>query len=134
MSIDDRYRGQGFDDGFNGTSYDDFDSTVLASDFELIDNPIDKDTYAISIKQGKWAGVSVMYGQVRVAEDTASEQGILKFTYQLIDPADFNNTALESDNNFIKKLGDILSFILYENLKTGTAEIGHINPDSDTHS
>lgn len=120
--------------GLPGIGDDDLDSVVLSSDFELIDNPVDQTTYAIRIKHGEWSGVEVMYGQVSIAEDTDTQQGILKFTFQIIDPAEHNNSILEQNPAFTNKLGDILSFILYENLKTGAAEIGHIDTDTDTHS
>ncbi len=109
-------------------------NNILTSDFELADNPIQGDSYAVNLKTGKYKGVSYMYGQVDIKEQLEADVATLKFNYQLIDCGNFDNKTLEEDEGFMTHIGDILTFILTENLTIGTGKIGRINSNSDTYS
>jgi hypothetical protein len=100
--------------------------------YDLIDNTVDKDTYAIRLNAGAYAGITYMYGSVNVYEKNG--QGHMSFTHQILNPGKFNNKKLESDTNFTNAIGDILFEIMDTQLETGIAKIGHINTNPDAHS
>jgi len=109
------------------------DSVELSfSGYDLIDNSAEKDTYAVRLNTGPYAGITYMYGSVNVYEKEGA--GHMSFTHQILDPGNFNNTKLDSDADFTNVIGDILFEIIDTQLETGIAKIGHINTNPNAHS
>jgi hypothetical protein len=109
-------------------------NNILTTDFELADNPINEESYAVNLKTGKYKNISYMYGKVDIKENMDEGVATLKFNYQLIDCGSFDKLSLEKDEQFMTYIGDILAFILTENLTIGTGKIGHINTTTDAHT
>jgi hypothetical protein len=107
---------------FNGTTHS----------YTLLDDANDASAYNVKLTSGPYAGVTYKYGEVSVREE--NDQGFLSWTYQLIDPASFNDKELRESKAFSNTLGDTLYSIMDSQLGTGLAKIGTINADTDTHT
>jgi len=83
----------------------------LDADYEFF--YIDESDYtAIRLLNNEYAGVTYYYGTVSLQEiqDTLS----VKFEYRIIDSGKYTEESLNSDSNFVKIIGDILTEILIE--------------------
>ena len=107
-------------------------SEYTFSTYNLLDDPNDASSYIVKLTKGQFAGVSFKYGEVSVREE--NDQGFLSWTFQLIDPASFNDKELRESDAFTNTLGDTLYSIMDSQLGTGSAKIGTINTNTNTHT
>ena len=70
----------------------------------------------------------VIYGTVKILEDQQLDMATLQFTYNIVDPGDYDHDDLRKDEDFNNYLGDLLKHIINE----GT--IGKSTTDSRTES
>lgn len=89
----------------------------------------DSDFYAIKFtEESPYTNVMVIYGTVKILEDQQLDMATLKFTYNIVDPGDFDHDDLREDKDFNNYLGDLLQHIIRE----GT--IGNSESTTDTHT
>ena len=91
----------------------------------------DSDFYAIKFTEDSpYTGVMVIYGTVKILEDTTLDVATLKFTYNIVDPGDYDHDDLRKDEDFNNYLGDLLTHIIEE----GTIGNSESTTDSRTES
>ena len=78
-------------------------------DYKFIDFT-NSDITGIMVLKGDYAGVVYHYGKVRVKEQ--GEFATLEFGFTLVNPGKHDIDLLQSDDNFVTIMGDILSEIL----------------------
>ncbi len=89
----------------------------------------DSDFYALKFtKESPYENVMVIYGTVKILEDQQLDMATLQFTYNIVDPGDYDHDDLREDKDFNNYLGDLLKHIINE----GT--IGKSTTDSRTES
>jgi hypothetical protein len=81
------------------------------------------DMWAIKLK-GKFDGVIYHYGHVQATIDDDEVHATLSFKYQIIDPADFNQTELESSEDFNNYIGAVLQHTITDAFETGKYSVG----------
>lgn len=70
----------------------------------------DSDLTGIRIIQGPYAGVLYYYTGASVAEEGLG--AVFKFGYQVVDSGNHTRKDLDSDENFVTMMGDILTTII----------------------
>ena len=72
--------------------------------------------YGVRFLTGPYSGVIVVYGTIKITEDTGLGEAKLNFTYQTVDPGNHDKEQLEADEGFLNHLGDVLEFIIQDSL------------------
>lgn len=89
----------------------------------------DSDFYALKFtEESPYTNVMIIYGTVKILEDQQLDVATLKFTYNIVDPGDYDHDDLRKDEDFNNYLGDLLTHIIEE----GT--IGNSESTTDTHT
>ena len=102
-------------------------------DFIYIENE-KVDFYGIKLTTGTWGGVSYIYGKVSIKEDPKLQTATLGFTYNITDSGEFEHDDLINDPNFKNYLGRVLEYVISDTLENKKAKIGHIKPDTNSHT
>lgn len=109
---------------------------ITSADYSLVENEHAElsQFYGVKYRSGKWKNVIVVYGKVSVKEDTVNDTAKMSFTYSIQDPADFDLEELREDVDFNNYIGEVLQFIIMDGLDNKGAQIGNIEPTTDTYS
>ena len=109
---------------------------ITSADYSLVENDGSTfaDFYGVKYLTGKWKNVVVVYGKVSVKENIATDEAKMSFTYAIQDPANFDIEELEKDEDFNDYISRVLQFIIMDSLENKEAQIGNIEPTTDTHS
>ena len=68
----------------------------------------DSDFYALKFtEESPYTNVMVIYGTVKILEDQQLDMATLKFTYNIVDPGDFDHDDLKQDDVYEFVLGGI---------------------------
>lgn len=86
----------------------------------------DSDFYGVEFLEGKYKGVIVVYGTVKVED--SGEDGILSFTYNIQDSAEFDHDKLNESEEFKNYIGDMLRDIIIDSIGNG-GQIGSKSSD-----
>ena len=91
----------------------------------------DSDFYALKFtEESPYTNVMVIYGTVKILEDQQLDMATLKFTYNIVDPGDFDHDTLKADEDFNNYLGDLLTHIIEQ----GTTNLEKRNTNTRTES
>lgn len=109
---------------------------ITSKDYTLVENDASgfADFYGVKYLTGKWKDVIVVYGKVTVKEDVENDEATMSFTYAIQDPADYDIEELQKDRNFNDYIGEVLNYVMIDALENKGAQIGNIEPTTDTHS
>lgn len=89
-----------------------FWKTVKKTEYRFQQSPYDDATW-VEITSGEYSGVVHSYGQVKFSEEYGMPK--LSFGYTIISSGKYDVEALQSDQNFVTLIGDILTEIIIEN-------------------
>lgn len=106
---------------------------ISDADFVFLEKETE-DFYGVELKTGKWQGVQFIYGSVSIKETPELDTATMSFTYTITDSCDFEHDELIADIEFKNHLGDILSYVMYDSLNNGKAQIGHIDTNTDSRT
>jgi hypothetical protein len=106
---------------------------ITLDDYTFADNGFN-DLWAVKLKT-KYEGVVYCYGKVTaqvadIDKETGDAMANLKFQYQILDPGDHDQEALEADKDFNDYIGDVLNHILQDAFENDKYRIG----DDDTNN
>lgn len=104
---------------------------ITESDYSFVESN-NVEFYGVRLLSGKWRNVVYIYGKVSIKESPELDIATLGFTYNIQDPANFEEDDLINDTKFKDYLGAILQHIMEANLGKGT--IGKSNTNTHTKS
>ena len=97
--------------------------------------------YGVKLLTGKWRNVLYIYGKVSIKESPELDLATLGFTYNIQDPADFEQDDLINDPEFKDYLGAILQHIIEDSLSEAKennisviGKIGHNESNTNSHT
>ena len=105
---------------------------ITEEDYQLVESN-NVEFYGVKLLKGKWKDVLYIYGEVKIKESPELDIATLGFTYNIQDPAGFEEEELINDIHFRNYIGGVLQNIIEDSLDNG-AEIGHIQSNTDTHT
>jgi hypothetical protein len=85
------------------------------------------DFYAVKFNEGKYAGVTVIYGTVSIKED--GDGAVLKYTFSVQDPGSYDLDTLNASEEFKNYLGDMLQNIIRDSIENFGGKIGSESTD-----
>ncbi len=104
---------------------------ITESDYSFVESN-NVEFYGVRLLSGKWRNVVYIYGKVSIKESPELDIATLGFTYNIQDPANFEEDDLINDTEFKDYLGAILQHIMEANLGKGTT--GKSNTNTHTKS
>lgn len=110
---------------------------ITHDDYTFVDNNFNE-LWAIRLLT-RYENVVYCYGKVTakvVDEGDGENDGLanMSFQYQILEPADYNEEELESDEEFNDYIGDVLVHIIEDSFKTGNYKIGENATDDSNNS
>jgi len=90
------------------------------------------DFYGVKFNEGKYAGVTVIYGTVSIKED--GDGAVLKYTFTIQDPGNYDLDTLNESEEFKNYLGDMLQNIIRDSIENFGGKIGSKGANSDAHN
>ena len=105
---------------------------ITTDDYQLVESN-DVEFYGVKLLTGKWKNVVYIYGEVKIKESPELDLATLGFTYNIQEPAGFEEEDLINDIHFRNYIGGVLQNLIEDSLDNG-AVIGHNESDTDTHT
>lgn len=106
---------------------------ISDQDYTFMENPM-SENWVIRILRGTYAEVMYTYGKIGLVESPSGDSATLKFNYKILDAGDLDENVLKYDVDFNNHLGDILSHILDESLRTDKFRIGKDSDRADSNN
>ena len=105
---------------------------ITTDDYQLVESN-NVEFYGVKLLTGKWKNVVYIYGEVKIKESPELDLATLGFTYNIQEPAGFEEEDLINDIHFRNYIGGVLQNLIEDSLDNG-AVIGHNETDTDTHT
>ena len=105
---------------------------ITTDDYQLVESN-NVEFYGVKLLTGKWKNVVYIYGEVKIKESPELDLATLGFTYNIQEPAGFEEEDLINDIHFRNYIGGVLQNLIEDSLDNG-AVIGHNESDTDTHT
>ena len=105
---------------------------ITTDDYQLVESN-NVEFYGVKLLTGKWKNVVYIYGEVKIKESPDLDLATLGFTYNIQEPAGFEEEDLINDIHFRNYIGGVLQNLIEDSLDNG-AVIGHNESDTDTHT
>ena len=105
---------------------------ITTDDYQLVESN-NVEFYGVKLLTGKWKNVVYIYGEVKIKESPELDLATLGFTYNIQEPAGFEEEDLINDIHFRNYIGGVLQNLIEDSLDYG-AVIGHNESDTDTHT
>ena len=112
---------------------------ITEADYKFVESE-EVEFYGVKLLSGKWRNVIYIYGKVSIKESPELDIATLGFTYNIQDPANFEEDDLINDTKFKDYLGAILQHIMEDSLahaeenNIAVIGIGHNESNTDTHT